>query len=510
MKPSYVLDRDAEWETLAQLVQHEDPKLRVGVVSGRRRVGKSYLLRALADTCGGVYVTAVAEEGAPASRRRLGDAVTRYAGLRSVRTGDPTWEELLTAALEVVTERHGPQGLVVIDELPYWLAHSPELAGLLQLLYDRSQAGEGPGGGRIILCGSAISVMESLLSGTEALRGRAAVDLRMGAFDVRMTATHWGIGEPETALRLHAVLGGSPGYRNLSALPAPQSIAEFDEWVPATVLNPGQAIFSRSEAEYLLREDPKFSGQALHYSILAAVANGANTPSKIGGLIERDRTALGRPIEALASAGYLNMDSDMLWQRKPLITISDPIIRFHNLITVPQNDLVEFGESAQAWQAAQATFASRILGVHFEGICRDWTRRWAAAEALAGARPGRVGRTVVNDRSGRAKHEIDVLSIDPAHQPGSGPARIRIIGEAKATAGKCGTADLMRLDVLREALRIQGHEVDQSMLALFSLRGFHADLLEKARGFGDVLLVDLAALLGRASPPVRPTTVPFA
>ncbi|MEU6792877.1 hypothetical protein ABZ907_14360 [Nonomuraea wenchangensis] len=69
--------------------------------------------------------------------------------------------------------------MLVIDELPYWMAHSPELPGLLQLLYDRSQTGEGAPGGRVIVCGSARSVMNGLLSGTKALRGRAAIDLRL-------------------------------------------------------------------------------------------------------------------------------------------------------------------------------------------------------------------------------------------------------------------------------------------------------------------------------------------
>src|SRR4030095_5802583 len=70
-KPDRVLDRDTEWSTLVEFVAHPDPHLRLAVVSGRRRVGKSYLLRALADVTGGLYVSAVAEEGAVAARRRF-------------------------------------------------------------------------------------------------------------------------------------------------------------------------------------------------------------------------------------------------------------------------------------------------------------------------------------------------------------------------------------------------------------------------------------------------------
>lgn len=261
----------------------------------------------------------------------------------------------------------------MIDELPYWMAHSPELPGLLQLLYDRSQAGEGPGG-RLIVCGSATSVMNELLSGTKALRGRAAIDLRLRPFDLSTTAEHWGIGDPAAALRVHAVLGGSPGYRNLAGVAPPQSAADVANWAAGTVLDPSQALYSGSEAEYLLREDPRFTGSALHYAIINAVANGATSPTKIGALLEQPRSSLARPLDALAGAGYLRHDSDPLWERRSVITVADPVVRFHNLITVPHRDLVETGRGAEAWQRAQPTFVSRVLGPHFEECARDWLR----------------------------------------------------------------------------------------------------------------------------------------
>jgi hypothetical protein len=47
---------------------------------------------------------------------------------------------------------------------------------------------------RLILCGSAISVMADLLSGTRALRGRAALELRVRPFGYRDAREYWGIG----------------------------------------------------------------------------------------------------------------------------------------------------------------------------------------------------------------------------------------------------------------------------------------------------------------------------
>jgi hypothetical protein len=71
LKPERVVGRDREWAALSTFVGHPNDHLMLGVVCGRGRVGKSYLLRALAEVSGGLYITAVAEEPAQAARRRF-------------------------------------------------------------------------------------------------------------------------------------------------------------------------------------------------------------------------------------------------------------------------------------------------------------------------------------------------------------------------------------------------------------------------------------------------------
>lgn len=122
------------------------------------------------------------------------------------------WRDGLTNALDVTAR--SPHPLLVIDELSYLLQHSPEIPGLLQQLYDECRRGARPGAGpgpRLILCGSAMSVMHELLSGTKPLRGRAVADLRLGPFDHWDSRAFWQITDPLTALKVHAVLAGAPG-----------------------------------------------------------------------------------------------------------------------------------------------------------------------------------------------------------------------------------------------------------------------------------------------------------
>ncbi|WP_243741299.1 ATP-binding protein [Streptomyces sp. 8K308] len=459
--------------------------MRLGIVSGRRRHGKSYLLQALSEAVGGLYVTAIREEGRLPALQRFSEAIAAHAGLRAGALRLADWRDVLTNAFDVVARR-ARVPLLVIDELPYLLQHSPELPGLIQHLYDSHQRGTGGVGARLILCGSAMSVMHELLSGTKPLRGRAVVDLRLGAFDYRASRSFWDIEDPGTALRVHAVLGGAPGYRPVAGRPAPD--AGFDRWLTSTVLDPGRAVYSRTETEYLLREDPRITQHTLYYDVLTAIANGASTPSKVGSALGRQRNTVTHPLDVLESTGYVRREQDILRPRHPVISLADPVIRFNQLITLPQAVAVEQGFAEQVWQTSAPTFNSKILGPHFEDLARDWTRRHAHAV------PGPVGTTEVPDPAARTKHEVDVVALAPGERPQSARARIALLGEAKATATRRGVGDLQRLERIRTLLTEQGYQTTGTTLALFSLYGFHPDVQRLAARRDDVLLVDLATL----------------
>lgn len=490
-KPADVVDRDREWRLLADFVTDPSPAMRLGIVSGRRRHGKSYLLRALTAAVGGLYVTAIQEEGRLPALGRFADEIAVHAGLSrgALRLAD--WSEVLTNALDVVS-RHARQPLLVIDELPYLMRHSPEVPGFLQKLYDERQGGEGRGV-RVILCGSALSVMHELLSGTKPLRGRAVIDLRLGPFGYRDSREFWGIDDLPTALRVHAVLGGSPGYRPIASRPAPG--ADFDRWVTETLLDPGRAVYSRTETEYLLREDPRITQHTLYYDILSAIAKGAGTPSKVAAALGRPRNAVAHPLAVLESTGYLQRVEDVLRPRRPVITLTDPVIRFNQLITLPQAGTIEQGFTEAAWRAAAPTFTSQILGPHVEEMARQWTRRFAP-DVLCTGPTGPVGSTVVDDPAARSTHEVDVVALGLGDAPRAARARVVLLGEAKATVARRGMRDLERLERIRGLLTDHGHDTGATVLALFSLHGFHPDLIAAATRRRDVLLVDLPALYG--------------
>ena len=202
-KPDHIFDRDREWKTLVRFATSESGDLRLGIVSGRRRQGKTYLLDAAATTFGGFFFAAT-DSTETESLASFGRTLAGYGGGRYAFAD---WDEALQRLFGVVSD-----GLIVIDEFPYLMKGSPALPSLIQrALGPRGSAQQSRA--RMVLAGSAMSVMGRLLGGNAPLRGRASMEMIIRPFGYRDAARFWGISDPGLALLVHSVVGGTPAYR---------------------------------------------------------------------------------------------------------------------------------------------------------------------------------------------------------------------------------------------------------------------------------------------------------
>lgn len=456
------------------------PGIRLALVRGRRRQGKSFLLRRLTGATGGFYYQALEQEPAQALAA-LGAAVGQQLGVPGGRLAFANWEEAVHA-ITSLSEGDAP-AIVVVDEFPYLLAHSPELPSILQRQIDASR--DGSPGVRLILCGSALSVMASLLVGTQALRGRASHDLRVGTFDYRTAARFWGIEQPKVAFHVHAVLGGTPGYRDLMTARTPVRMSDFSRWIEQGVLNPASAMFR--EDDYLLTEERALSDRALYHAVVGAIAAGATSQTAIAAAVGRENRSVQHPLKALEEAGFVVRDDDMFKSRRPIYRLADPIVRFHHVVT--RRDLARFEDRrfAEAWADAQPRFSTHVLGPHFEQLARDFTFAFASPETVGGV-VAQVGGAVVNDRDVGAQHELDLVATV---RVSSGATEVAAIGEAKHTSRPRTISDLSRLERIRTLLNERGQAPITTKFLLFSATGFDRNLIAAADQRGDVELIDL-------------------
>jgi uncharacterized protein len=485
IKPSDVFDRDREWSQLTDFFSDDRAGATLGVVSGRRRQGKSFLLQAACQQANGFYFSAP-EATEAESLAMAGSALTRYLDPPApIVPAD--WPTLLDILLRLGRERVMP---VVIDEFPYLARAARELPSLIQAAYAPRRAERTSSRTRLLLCGSALSFMGGLLAGSAPLRGRASLDLTVQTLDYRDAAEFWGLDDPPLAFRVHAVVGGTPAYRTeMIRYDTPDELADFDDWVVRTVLSPGSPMFL--EARYLLAEEPGLRDTALYHSVLAAIASGNSGRGGIAGHVGRKANELAHPLTVLEDAGLIVREADAFRANRSEFRICEPLLAFYHAIMRPFWPQLLRGTNAdQVWANSKHRFASSILGPHFERLCRDWMLHFAGDRF--GGWPTQVAAGTVNDPDSHTVAEVDVVALghgDSARPP------VLAIGEAKS-GDVMGLGHLDRLRRVRDLLRRNdGYDTSATRLVCFSGVGFTEDLRRLAYQ-GEVELVGLEELYG--------------
>ena len=478
-KPARIFDRDVEWNGLVSFAADARPGATLGVVSGRRRQGKSYLLQALADAMDGIYFPAL-ELTEAVSLRLFTDELIRFS--RSPVPPFRDWLDAIIYLFRFTGDRAVP---VVIDEFPYLVKASPALASIIQREL-------GPGGSgsasqaRLLLCGSAMSVMGGPLSGQAPLRGRASLELIVHPFGYRDAARFWEISDPRLAVLVHSVVGGTPAYRReLVREDSPADLDDFDSWVIRTVLNPQTPLFR--EARYFLAEETEIRDPSLYHSVLAAVAEGNNRSGGIASYIGRKSNEVAHPLRVLEDCRLLIREPDLLRSGHARYRIAEPLITFYQAVMSREWARLELGGGPTVWPGARPRFLAQVVGPHFEAICREYAI--TAEPNVFGRLPGEVGSGVVSDPANRTQIEVDVVVLAPA-EPGR-PREILSLGEAKWDA-VMDLRHVQRLRRARDLLAVKGFGIRNAILTCYSGAGFDREL--RAAQGRDIQLVGLDQL----------------
>jgi AAA+ ATPase superfamily predicted ATPase len=464
LKPARIFDRDREWQGLTAFAADSSSAATLGIVSGRRRQGKSYLLQALAEVTGGLYFAAT-EATEAESLRLFTDALLRH----TREPIDPPFRDWNDAIGYLFRRYSGEPVVVVLDEFPFLSKASAALPSIIQR--ELGPGGSGTGSSvRLILCGSAMSVMGGLLSGRAPLRGRAGLELVVPPFRYPDAAAFWEITDPRLAMLVHSVLGGTPAYRReFIRDDIPRDLEDFGSWVVRTVLNPQTPLFR--EARYLLAEETDIRDPAIYHSVLAAIAAGNATNGGIANFIGRRSDELTHPLNVLEDSALIVREPDLFRRGRATYRIIEPLITFYESIMRRRWAELELGLAERVWEAAYPAFSKQVVGPHFEELCRSYATFNGAD--LFSELPAEVGHGVINDPKERAQIEVDVVVLAV---PDSGaPRRILSLGEAK-WGEVMGRRHLERLARARDLLTVKGYDTRSTILACYSAAGFDDEL----------------------------------
>ncbi len=387
------VDRDAERAELRELLVRGRPQL--ALLYGRRRVGKTHLLKHIWPVRTTFHFTA-ANTTPEQNRRQLIADAAQWGG-DSLRAEDyPTWRTVFRMLMEL----KAPEPLVIIlDEFQYFGSDtaSPEPCRLRVecSVWEQRRPARAL---VLVLSGSSVGMLESLNTGAAPLYGRFAWHGQLRPFDYWYAARMASFRSLRDRALAYGIYGGTPHY--LSTLHIGQPLARN---VERTILSPrGEMRLLLETAmaqEEGLREPHTYTG------LLRAIGAGY---TELNGIGQRTglpvNTALREKIERLATLGYVEAQRNFAaGPKEPYrYRIADPAFMFYHEFVVPHETLLTRLAPPVFWSQHVQPRLDAYMGHAFERIAEQAFRaghEWQTPTHRQGV--GTLGRERSRRRSDR-------------------------------------------------------------------------------------------------------------
>ncbi|MEN6500652.1 MAG: ATP-binding protein [Rectinema sp.] len=451
------IDRKIELDLLEQRYRSNQAEL--FVLYGRRRVGKTELLRAFCEDKPHIFFIATlssdSEQLATFSQQVYGFT---HAEVPSGFTF-PSWESAFQALIELPMH---PKPIIVLDEFTYLMSGNKAVPSILQKVWDEKLKNTQI---MMILCGSYIGMMETEVLGYQApLYGRRTASTLLRPMDLASSALFFPSYSAEEKFITWAVVGGMPYY-----LRTFQDNQDIYSNIRQHILD-AQSGTLFNEPRLLLMEELREPRN--YFSILRAIAQGRTRLNEIAqGAGIGDVTTVARYLDILQQMRLITRrvpatETQPEKSKKGIYHIDDHFLRFWFRYVHPNQSSLDLGLADAILQQRIQPDLDNFVATAFEEAAITFTGRLAQAGEL-GFLPERIGGWWNRDA------EIDVLAINLSE-------KIALVGECKWTVHPIGTRVL---DDLKQKVEIltKDHEIKDVQFALFARSGFTIDLENRAK-----------------------------
>jgi uncharacterized protein len=383
------------------------------LVYGRRRVGKTVLLRHWAERSRTPYTYWAAEKESAALQRR-----SLFAQILNTSPDDgpqfESWTSLWRAILGVFNQAPAQPRILILDELPYAADADKSMLSTLQHAWDQHFQHMKIS---IVLCGSHVRAMETLLTRGSPLFGRMTGQWHLLPMTFGTLKAFFPKWTAEERVAAYAVAGGIPAY--LSWLdPARSLVDNIREVVLA------KSSMFVSEPAFLLYDEVR---EPMSYlSVLKAIGAGHHSLDEISNACLIGKTHLTFYLARLQELRMVERrlpatvhPSARGRSRMGRYHLSDSYFRFYFRFVAPHQTTLAF-DPTPVLNAVRQGLRAFVGKTVFEELAREWVRT-AAKRGVLSWYPDMVGSYWSR------QSEVDVVAVNWQQ-------RQILLGECKWTA----------------------------------------------------------------------------
>lgn len=373
------------------------------VIYGRRRIGKTTLIKQFIKSKTAFYFLATKEVESQ-SMKRFAGVIARTTGnsvLQKAAFSD--WLDLFQA---VADYKPNEKKVLVIDEFPYLVKVNDSFPSILQNAWDEILKDSNV---MLILCGSLISMMKKhALSYESPLYGRRTAQMRIAPLPFTTVYENQKLSFEEAAEQ-YSITGGVPKYMEFFSDGQP-----LYEQIKENVLSKNGFLYE--EPNFLLTDEVQVPTN--YFSIIKVIADGNHKLGTIAGILGLETSALTPYLKTLSELGFIEKQVPVTEKnaektRKGLYFISDNFLRFWFRYVYPYKGELEIDNMQISLDELDKDFKEKFVAFAYKDICKEIFARLCSDKAIEFT-PSKIGSYWLNDKSGNT--QIDVMAVDTVNK----------------------------------------------------------------------------------------------
>lgn len=387
------IGREVELKTLEHLY-HSD-KFECIVVYGRRRVGKSELLRKFVQNKRAIFYLGN-ESQADAELADFNQTLASFEAQFNLPS--ETWPSFKAALTHIFNLATHERLILVLDEYPFMAQAVKGFSSILQNLIDELGKSSKL---MIILCGSSISMMEEeTLAYKAPLYGRTTCRINLQPFEFKDVLSFFPNLSYEEIALTYGILGGIPYYLKMFA-----NGQSFKDNLIDLFLTPNGQLIDAPQAML----NSEFTDPKRYNEVLKAIAQGSSRLNEIATHIHVATSNTSHFLNNLIKLRLVYRETPYLEDssKKTIYGIEDHLLRFWYAMIEPNLIAINQGSGHLLYPKILLKM-SNFMGLVFERICTQYLWYMQRNERLP-VICGSMRRWWGNSPEEKSQVEIDIM-----------------------------------------------------------------------------------------------------